>query len=488
MESLRLNEELLLTSFKPVEELENEELEKLGIKRTKAYFYRHDERGVLHAQEAEAVKDEEFNDGVIRIGNYRVGVYLLEDEGEDINLSLIEQVGNNHDHEHLGHQCKCRRGTCKCGRGNRTRNGGRKGDKKKRGGSKWGREQRFTCGTWVYSEHCGYRYWKRVPCGRDWCPECGKPNSLHHKKRYQEILDVMLLMWLRAKFIAYMVITCTEELRELWKKPKELAKFREYIRRLFKREGLWPVLYAWHFAGDKSKRWYPHLNLIIPMGYMDKKKLERIRRLIEKRYGIKVVNYRYTRSLGKIMHWARYISRPTWNLQNEVKPDEWKHWRKWGIWGDELLNLRKKVLSEQEKEEFWMTFGALVSLWVQARRGEEIYGDIKELVRKVFEMAFKNGRGGLAGLVDAVFRDKRKSVEQKIEEILDVFLRLKGYRGVKELVPYIVSHGRCIGCFQKLKWKWKKAPFVSVDQNVYKVGYGNWIAADKEHEEDAFPF
>jgi hypothetical protein len=303
----------------------------------------------------------------------------------------------------------------------------------------------------------------------------------------------MLKMYVKYGALSYMVITITEELREKFKDPEELKKFREYLREMLQREGIVPVLYMWHFAGDKGKRWYPHINLVFPSGYMDKEKLKRLHKLIDERWGIKQVNLRYTRSLEKIRHWARYISRPTWNLQDEVKPDKWKRWKKWGVWKGELLEQDKENLTEQELERYWMALGSLVSSWLQLKKGVRIpYKDVRELINTVLEMVKKslggNGGDGLSRLLNVALRSREWSLHKRIELFLDEVLRLKGFNGVKELIPYIVSHGRCIGCFQKLKWKWRKSPFVSVDQKVFKVGWGVWVAVDKEQEEEEFPF
>jgi len=48
MESLRPNEELLLATTRSVGELGDDDLQKLGLRKTKAYSYRRDDEGNLH--------------------------------------------------------------------------------------------------------------------------------------------------------------------------------------------------------------------------------------------------------------------------------------------------------------------------------------------------------------------------------------------------------------------------------------------------------
>ncbi|MFZ8825963.1 MAG: hypothetical protein ACO2OT_03875 [Candidatus Caldipriscus sp.] len=473
MGSLRPNEELWLGSCVSVAELGDEELQRLGLRRTKAYSYRTDGEGNVYSLEADAVRDGEF-DILVRVENYYVARHLL---GE-VNLSNIEHHGNFPDAKTQNRQGKS---------GKRTRRS-RKNKSNKRGRFPWGREQKFVCGGWKRAEHCGYKYWARTTCDREWCPECGKPNSLYHRQMYYKFVGVMVKMFARSRVLAYMVITCPEELREKWRDPNELREFREYLRRMLKREGIDIALWRWHFAGDRSRRWYPHLNLVFPMGYMDKEKLKRLRRLIERRFGVRVIYYQYTRSIKKVMHWARYISRPTWNLQNEVSPESFKNFKKWGTWGAEKLGLDgEKHLSKRDLEEFWMTFGVLVSvLGGGAVEGGNVE-DVDNLVKKFLDLVGKESGEDVVGLV------KEASVgggglRGRVRRILERVLEIKGYPRLEELAGLLVRRGRCIGCLEKLRWKWggRKGPLITSDDKVYKLGWGVLVMLDKTYEDEEF--
>jgi hypothetical protein len=213
------------------------------------------------------------------------------------------------------------------------------------------------------------------------------------------------------------VITCPEELREEWKSKEALSKVVEYVRRMLKREGFKYGVYRWHFAGDKGRRWYPHLNILVPWGYMEPEKLERLKTLIYRHYGIKVVYYTFTRSLRKLRHLARYVARPTWLLQDEVKPEDFKNFRKMGIWGNKYF----KSASIEHPREL-----------------EDFVARLEELVRVGF------------------------------------------LRGGVEVMAYTVLHGYCAFCYQKLKWRRLKSWWMDdVHNNLVKLGWGIWLVVPK---------
>jgi hypothetical protein len=304
------------------------------------------------------------------------------------------------------------------------------------------------------------------------------------------MLGVVIRMFKQKGYIGYLVITSTLELREKWKDPKELRKFQEYVRRLLKREGFPVALFRWHFAGDKSDRYYPHLNILLPLGYMPKKKLERLKELIERKTGIKVVNYRYTRSIKKIRHWVRYVSRPTFLNQNEVPYEVFKRFRKWGVWGAKELGIvgEERGLNQEELEEFWMTFGVLLSIVVQDSVKSEDVGNIDDLVKRFLELVGRESGEDMERVV------KEASVgggglKGRVRRILEKVLEIKGYPKLEELAGFIVRRGRCIACFQKMKWKWggRKGPLITSENEVYKLGWGVWVVVDSEEEEE-FPF
>ncbi|MFZ8805916.1 MAG: hypothetical protein ACO2PO_23475, partial [Candidatus Calescibacterium sp.] len=222
--------------------------------------------------------------------------------------------------------------------------------RRKRGFKKWGLTQKYTCGVCKLSicQDCRKFYVVRVPCKREYCPECGVKHSLAHKQLTMKLYIYMLELYEEKKSIGYFVITAPPELRELLKSKEERQKFRRYIIRLFKREGFGRGVTRWHFAGDKSKKWYPHLNVLVSASYLEKEKLERIKRLIERRYGVKTVFYEYLKDLPRIYFVAEYVARPTFLMQDEVGAESIKGSRRVQTWGCFKVN----KMNEKTKEEF----------------------------------------------------------------------------------------------------------------------------------------
>jgi hypothetical protein len=284
----------------------------------------------------------------------------------------------------------------------------------------WGRGQNYTCGIRLkgYCEECGVEHVVRKPCGREWCPECGRPFSLYHRQTYLRVLGYALEMFKDAGAVGYLIITCPEEMREEWKDKRVLSKVVEYVRRMLAREGFEWGVYRWHFAGDKGRRWYPHLNILIPGGFLEPERLERLKTLIYRRYGIKVVYYRYIKNVRKLRHVARYIARPTWLLQDEVEPENFKNFRKMGIWGKKYFR-SASIESPRELEDFVARLHELVA---------------------------------------------------------------KGYlRAGVEAMAFAVLHGHCAFCCRKLRWKRVKSWWMNnVHNNLYKLGWGVWLVVPKE--------
>jgi hypothetical protein len=476
MGSLRLIDELLSNSCLSVSELSEEELQKLGLRKTKVMSYRTDGEGNVYSNEGDGVRDEEL-DIVVRVENFYVAEHLLEGE---VILNNIEHPANSQDAKTQNRKGKS---------GSRTRKS-RKNEGKERERFPWGRKQKFVCGGWKKAEHCGNEYYVRLTCDREWCPECGKPNSLYHRKLYHKFLGVMVKMFARGGVLHYMVITCPEELREEWKNPDKLREFKEYIKDMFKREGIPIALWRWHFAGDRGRRWYPHLNLVFPMGYIDKQKLERIRRLIERRFGVRVLYCQYTRSIKKVMHWARYISRPTWNLQDEVSPDAFKSFKKWGMWGADKLGVSEKEdkrLSKQDLEEFWMAFGVLFSIVVGYSESGENVGELDDLVNRFLELVGRDSGEGVAREVKEAWVSGG-GLKERVRRLLERFLEIKNYPKLEELAGFLVRRGRCLCCFEKLQWRWggRRGPLITSDHKVYKLGWGVVVLVSKESEDEEF--
>ena len=225
----------------------------------------------------------------------------------------------------------------------------------------WGNVEEGICqkGIWLWSEHCGVRYRFRTVCEREDCWVCGKEKSWAHYRRYTRGLKYIKEM-VENGFVGYFVITCPDEERLEWASQERLREITRYVKRLLKRElGKVKGVMRWHWAGEKNKKWYPHLNILINFGYIEKEELERIKKLIEEKIKVKVVYYHYAKNINKVLHWWRYIARPTFLLQSEVSYEVVKNMKN-VIWfgfgkrqeeyekmtGEEFLEMAYKMFKE----------------------------------------------------------------------------------------------------------------------------------------------
>ena len=185
-------------------------------------------------------------------------------------------------------------------------------------------------------------------CGKENCPVCGKEGSYAHIRRYKRGLGFVLFLLKKYEKMGYWVITSPKKDKEEWKSIERIKEVEKYIKRLFKRElkGISGVM-RWHWGGDKSREFYPHLNVLISYGYIEKEKLNRIKELIKKKFGIMVCDYGYTRSKRVVAHWWYYISRPTFLLQNEISYDVIKNKKNVIYFGKE------KNEEKMNTEDFW---------------------------------------------------------------------------------------------------------------------------------------
>jgi len=214
----------------------------------------------------------------------------------------------------------------------------------------WGKISKEECGKgiWLEAKCCGVEYRFKTVCNREDCPVCGQEKSWAHFRRFIRGVGFIFEM-LKWGSVGYMVVTCPEEKRYEWSSKEVLGGIARYLKRLLKREllGLMGVM-RWHFAGDKGKKWYPHLNILFVGGYIDGEVLKRIKELIERRLGVKVVNYHYARSVMKVLHWWRYISRPTFLLQNEIPYENIKGMKNVIWFGFEKIKRKYERMSGEE--------------------------------------------------------------------------------------------------------------------------------------------
>jgi hypothetical protein len=160
---------------------------------------------------------------------------------------------------------------------------------------------------------------------------------------------------------------------------------------------------------------------------MPEEKLTEFKRWIEKKYGVKVVNYEWTEDLGKVKHWARYIARPTWNLQHEADPEKFKGMRKFGVWGNKHFKMGNELT---EAEVFFLALMVVVE-----------------------DLELRKAIKGLK--------------EGKILNDLTLILNL-------------LRRGRCVKCGAKVKWEFGGFSEFGVllglrDGELHRIGWNTWV-------------
>lgn len=195
------------------------------------------------------------------------------------------------------------------------------------------------CGSWALVGVCehGHQYARELLCGRDWCPTCGKENSKAHQRRKASWFPrvVQWTSW------AYVVLTIPPEVRDEYRTQEALGKLGIAAKRMMQRHGFERGLRRWHWFGDRSKVYHPHLNILAVGGWLTKEKLEglkaswgRILKVDPDRVNLRV---RICDTPGKILHRVKYITRATfldwrWDEPLARELTGFRNSSAWGIW------------------------------------------------------------------------------------------------------------------------------------------------------------
>ena len=191
------------------------------------------------------------------------------------------------------------------------------------------------CGYWGIVGECehNHRFAKSLDCGREWCLEC-KDRS--HNRRFSR----WLLKAQKINEMGYMVVTFPENKRPRLK--NKLSKIGILITEGLIRRGIKRGLRRWHFFGDRNNDWYPHINFLFEAGYFNEEELASVKMMIREVLGIPeaVIYYQYTQSVKKMIHWLKYVTRPTflkreWDEEMACELYNFRNCVQWGKWDDE---------------------------------------------------------------------------------------------------------------------------------------------------------
>ncbi|MBA7646507.1 hypothetical protein ES703_54271 [subsurface metagenome] len=196
-------------------------------------------------------------------------------------------------------------------------------------------------GYWIQGScENGHRYAKELYCGREWCLVCGEEWSATHQRRFSRWISKAT----QVRTMGYFVFTIPEELRSKFRTKRALSRLGHQVQELLRSYGYSRGLRRFHFFGDKSTKWHPHLNVLVDGGYLSPEKLDLIKAAYAGILGCQVVdvNYRYRRSPGEMVHTLKYVTRATfrdysWDSRMALELRGFRNQLWWGsrLWDQE---------------------------------------------------------------------------------------------------------------------------------------------------------
>ena len=223
------------------------------------------------------------------------------------------------------------------------------------------------CSKFFITAKCknGHKFHKRIFCGKEWCPICGKDGSPAHKRR--------VARWYRKaiKFgsIGYMIVTFPASIRNKFWDPKLLKAKRKEIIKMLKSWGYAYGLIRLHWFGDSMDYencmiYHPHFNIFIDEKRIKPKKLELIKKeianILDIRFDQVNLFYRYYTSPKKKYHKLKYVLRATFLVKswNEDLANNLKYFRNCVSWGSKKLWDSLPVMWTLRDSERWNDDGA----------------------------------------------------------------------------------------------------------------------------------
>ncbi|MBA7671244.1 hypothetical protein ES703_79398 [subsurface metagenome] len=204
----------------------------------------------------------------------------------------------------------------------------------------------------------GHRFAKEILCHREWCPTCGEKWSEAHQRKFSRWLPKVQQMKQLGYFVIEWPLASRFKLRskaaledagrmvkQVLSGEWEIERRRQRGERISRqrkediRAWWFPAgLRRWHFFGDLVKelgegmksltwvdkasesspggqgdRYNPHVNVLVPYGFITRGKFRRIKRAL--RAALQepdlIVHYGYTREPARMVHALKYVTRAT---------------------------------------------------------------------------------------------------------------------------------------------------------------------------------
>lgn len=218
------------------------------------------------------------------------------------------------------------------------------------------RDKRYRCSPgMITGETSNKYYFKMVTCGKDWCPDCGRLFSQVHSRRIVKNVPRIQHI-LSFSELQYLIITIPPAIRSIFNDKIALNDFRTYWRRKLKREGYSKGVMRYHWAGDDGFLWHPHLNILLPGGFIPKKTLAKWRSELAiwfksycgtSYYPKANIYSAYTDCQEKGKHWVNYVFRGTQASYNKWTAETIKGYRNTSVFG----TFPKELTEEQIEAE-----------------------------------------------------------------------------------------------------------------------------------------
>lgn len=218
--------------------------------------------------------------------------------------------------------------------------------------------------------------YKRIVCGKEYCPECGKIDSIIHKRRVSRWFKKLFSY----KSVGYFVITVPAEIRDKFKDREILSEWKKFSIRYFKNLGYESGLFRFHWYGDckhckgdekgcieckftgAGTDWCPHINILTEGKFLTKEVFKTTLNMIkydfkmfyESLFGIDLTGkenafYEYRKTDKQKMHVLKYVTRSTFRIYNKEIAGLLKGFRASQTWGK-----FGKCLHESENNELIM--------------------------------------------------------------------------------------------------------------------------------------
>lgn len=179
------------------------------------------------------------------------------------------------------------------------------------------------CGTKAVSLQCSNGHQKRVrmTCHKEYCPRCGKKDSLLHRRSKVRAYD--RLIW--SDLLGYMVFTLPRVVSDSMPSKEQLSKIEKEAVKIVKDNFSTPgCMVRAHLMGEEPEYLHIHVNVLFPIvdtsgqGRVEQATLDNIRQhwttFVNQAFGLKNkttnVFYKFATSKIKMKHLIKYVTRP----------------------------------------------------------------------------------------------------------------------------------------------------------------------------------